>query len=95
MIVRLPEIEIGVPSRTTLWSWLGRGVIAVVLIAGLVVLADWRLNSRLDRSSLEKLAADTATEPATTSSTTRRRRQRPAAFRRAALIRSCQPAPSS
>ena len=73
MIVRLPEIEIGVPSRATLWFWLGRGAIAICLIAGLVFMADWRLNSRMDRSSLKKLAADTTTEQDTTSSTTPRR----------------------
>lgn len=74
MIVRLPEIEIGVPSRSTVWSLLGKGAIAVFLIAGLVALADWRLNSRMDRSGLERLAADTAADPVTTASTNRRRR---------------------
>lgn len=75
MVVRLPEIKLSVPSRSTVWSWLSKGVIAACLIAALVGLADWRLNSRLDRSGLERLAADTATVPATGNTAARQRKR--------------------
>ena len=68
MIVRLPEFEIGMPSRATILSAAGKLAIAAVLVALLVVIADWRLNSRLDRTGLERLAGEAASDPATTGS---------------------------
>ena len=68
MIVRLPEFEIGLPSRATLLSVAGKLAIAAVLVALLVVVADWRLNGRMDRSGLERLAGEVASDPVTTGS---------------------------
>lgn len=75
MIVRVPEFEIGWPSRSALLSFLGKAVLAAAFVAALVTLADWRLNSRMDRSGLEHLAAETATGSVAVETTAHRSRK--------------------
>ena len=46
--------------------------VAFAMIGIITIFADWRLNSRMDRSGLEKLAADTASDQPAGRKTSRR-----------------------
>ncbi len=74
MIVRVPEFEIKAPSWAALRTFGRRALIASGMVAALVLLADWRLNSRIDRSGLERLASQSLSDPAAAESAKPRRR---------------------